>query len=258
MARQTFTEAAEAPADAPELLFLGETPQDGYVEGALRTGFRVTKLHSGQALAGSEAERRLGDYVLIVLSDYPVVHLSAAHQESIASAVERGSRGLLMIGGWASFGGPRGSYYGSRIAELLPVEIDAQDDRVNTPLGTVLVARRQSHPALLSIRGQQPCVVVGYNGVHQRDGATVLVEGHRLIVDADLRPGLETATTPMLTVWQRGTGRVGALAPDVMPHWAGGIVDWGEQRMTLPTGNEVGHLYPAFLLDLCRWLGGLT
>jgi hypothetical protein len=28
--------------------------------------------------------------------------------------------------------------------------------------------------------------------------------------------------------------------------------------MTLPTGNEVGHLYPAFLLDLCRWLGGLT
>ena len=45
-----------------------------------------------------------------------------------------------------------------------------------------------------------------------------------------------------------------ALAPDVMPHWAGGIVDWGEKRVKLPTGNEVGHLYPAFLVDLCRWL----
>ena len=224
----------------------------------MRTGFRLTKLHSGQAFAGSEAEGRLGEFALIVLSDYPVDHLRAAHQESLAGAVERDGRGLLMIGGWASFGGPRGSYYGSRIAELLPVDLDAQDDRVNTPLGTLLVARRQSHPALVSIHGQEPCVVVGYNGVRQRDGATVLVEGQRLRVDADLRPGLETSTTPMLTVWQRGTGRVGALAPDVMPHWAGGIVDWGDQRVKLPTGNEVGHLYPAFLLDLCRWLAGLT
>ena len=32
-----------------------------------------------------------------------------------------------MIGGWASFGGPHGGYHGTRIAELLPVEIGAQD-----------------------------------------------------------------------------------------------------------------------------------
>ena len=47
----------EAPADAPEILFLGETPRNSYVEGALSTGFRMTKLHSGQPLAGSEPER---------------------------------------------------------------------------------------------------------------------------------------------------------------------------------------------------------
>jgi uncharacterized membrane protein len=189
-----------------------------------------------------------------VLSDYPVGHLSAAHQETMVRAVERGGRGLLMIGGWASFGGPHGSYCGSSIAASLPVEIQAEDDRVNSPLGTVLIARRASHPAIVSIQNEEPCVVVGYNGVRQRDGATVLVEGHRLHVDADLRPSLQKTTTPVLTVWQRGAGRVGALAPDVMPHWAGGIIDWGEQRVTLPTGNEVGHLYPAFLVDLCRWL----
>jgi hypothetical protein len=246
----------EAPADAPEVLFLGESSRNSYVEGALRTGFRLTKLHSGQPLAGSEAERRLGEHALIVLTDYPAHNLTLAHQAAIADAVERGGRGLLMIGGWASFGGPHGSYSGSRIAELLPVEIAAQDDRVNSPLGTVLVARRESHPAIGSIHGQEPCVVVGYNGVRQRQGATVLVEGHRLHVDADLRPTLERTTTPVLTVWQRGAGRVGALAPDVMPHWAGGIIDWGEQRVKLPTGNEVGHLYPAFLIDLCRWLIG--
>src|SRR5450631_1475753 len=154
-----------APADAPEVLFLGEAARDSYVEGALSTGFRLTKLHSGQPLAGSEVEPRLGKHALVVLTDYPARHLTAAHQEAIADAVERGGRGLLMIGGWASFGGPRGSYYGSRIAELLPVEIGVEDDRVNSPLGTVLLARRQSHPAIESIRDQEPCVVVGYNGV---------------------------------------------------------------------------------------------
>jgi uncharacterized membrane protein len=247
---------AEAPADAPEVLFLGETARNGYVDGALSTAFHLTKLHSGQALAGSKAERRLGEYALVVLSDYPARHLHAAHQETITRAVERDGRGLLMIGGWASFGGPRGSYHGSRIAELLPVEIGTADDRTNTPLGTVLVACREDHPAIASIRDREPCVVVGYNGVRQRMGATVLVEGHRLHVDGDLRPTLEKTTTPMLTVWQRGAGRVGAFTPDLMPHWAGGIIDWGEQRVQLPSGNEVGHLYPAFLIDLCRWLGG--
>src|SRR5262245_62069872 len=114
----------EAPADAPAVLFLGETPRNSYVEGALSTAFRLTKLHSGQPLGGTEAERKLAEHALIVLTDYPARHLTAAHQEAVASAVERG-RGLLMIGGWASFGGPFGSYHGSRIAELLPVEISA-------------------------------------------------------------------------------------------------------------------------------------
>jgi len=254
---RTMIELREAPADAPEVLFLGETPRDSYVEGALRTAFRLTKLHAGQPLAGSEARQRLGEHALIVLTDYPAGHLSSADQETVARAVKGGGHGLLMIGGWASFGGPRGGYHGSTIAELLPVEIGAEDDRVNSPLGTVLVARRDSHPAIFSIQGQEPCVVVGYNGVRARAGAEVLVEGHRLRVDAALRPSLEKSSTPVLTVWQRGAGRVGALAPDVMPHWAGGVLDWGEQRVTLPTGNEVGHLYPAFLVDLCRWLAGL-
>jgi hypothetical protein len=250
-------ELSDAGAEAPELLFLGEQPRNGYVEGALSTGFRLTKVPGGQPLAGTHAGQQLGDYALIVLSDYSQTNLSPAHEEAIASAVA-GGRGLLMIGGWASFGGPRGSYRGSRIAELLPVEISAEDDRTNTPLGTVPAAQAEPHPAIASIQGQEPCAVMGYNGVRVRDGGSVLVEGYGLRVNAERQSRLERSTTPMLTVWQRGKGRVGALAPDVMPHWAGGIVDWGPGRVKLPSGNEVGSLYPAFLLDLCRWLAGLS
>jgi uncharacterized membrane protein len=251
-------ELTEAALDAPPLLFLGEGARNGYVEGALSTAFRLTKVNSSQSLAGSDVEALLGDHALTVLSDYPARNLTAQHAARIAEAVEGAGRGLLMIGGWGSFGGPAGSYYGSPIAELLPVALDATDDRVNSPLGTVLIARQAPHAAIGSIQGQEPCVVVGYNGVRAKPDADVLVEGHRLRIDAEQRPRLEQSSTPVLTVWSRGNGRVGALAPDVMPHWAGGILDWGDQRRKLPTGNEVGHLYIAFLVDLCRWLGGLS
>ncbi|MBV9547022.1 MAG: hypothetical protein JOY61_21855 [Chloroflexi bacterium] len=243
---------------SPEVLFLGEGPRANYVEGALSSAFRVARVYGNQPLSGADAEPRLREFGLLVLSDYRSDNLTSAHQETLATAVERDGQGLLMIGGWSSFGGPRGSYYGSRVAELLPVDIAAIDDRVNTPLGTVLVPRPESHPAIQSVHGQEHCVVVGYNGVRAKSGATVLVDGYALRLDGRTTPTLERSDTPVLTVWERGAGRVAALAPDMMPHWAGGILDWGEQRMALSTGNEVGHLYVAFLVDLCRWLMRLT
>ena len=249
-------EHGEASPDRPEVLFLGEPARDSYAEGALRSWCRLTKVAASQALADSDADQRLGDHAVTILSDYPSANLTDAHQQRIVEAVERGGRGLLMIGGWASFGAPRGGYCGSRVADLLPVQIGPEDDRVNTPLGTVLRARIEPHPAIRSIQGQDGCVVVGYNRVLPRDGATVLIAGYQLQIDAETRPCLQLAQTPMLSVWQRGSGRVAAFAPDVMPHWAGGIVDWGDRRIKLPTGYEVGNLYVALLVDLCRWLAG--
>jgi len=244
--------------NAPDLLFLGEGPRANYVEGALSTAFRVARVYASQPLAGTGAESRLRDFMVIVLSDYPAAHLSDAHQQALVSAVEHDGHGLLMIGGWASFGGPHGSYYGSRLADLLPVTIRPDDDRVNTPLGTVLVPRRERHAAVQSVQGQAGCVVVGYNAVSAKRGADVLVNGDLLRIDAAGQPSLERSETPLLTVWERGNGRVAALAPDMMPHWAGGILDWGTHRLTLSTGNEVGELYVAFLVDMCRWLAHAT
>jgi len=240
--------------NAPDLLFLGEGPRANYVEGALDTAFHVTRVYGNQPLAGSNVESRLRDFSVVVLSDYPATHLSRTHQQALVSAVESDGRGLMMIGGWASFGGPRGSYYGSALADVLPVTIQPDDDRVNTPLGTVLVPRGEPHAAIRSVQGQAPCIVVGYNAVRAKPDADVLVHGDGLRIAPSGQPVLERSETPILTVWKRGAGRVAALAPDMMPHWAGGILDWGTRRLTLSTGNEVGHLYVAFLVDVCRWL----
>jgi len=92
-------------------------------------------------------------------------------------------------------------------------------------------------------------VVVGYNGVRVRAGADVLVEGYRLRVDARLQPSLEKSTTPVLTVWQRGAG---GSARSLRTSCRTGLADprLGRAARHAATGNEVGHLYPAFLVDL--------
>ena len=45
------------------------------------------------------------------------------------------------------------------------MEFAAEDDRVNSPLGTLIIARADPHPAIVSIQNKEPCVVVGYNAV---------------------------------------------------------------------------------------------
>jgi uncharacterized membrane protein len=260
---------------AEKLLFLGEGPRGaGYVEGVLGGGYAMERVYADQPLD----DRDLGQYLLFVLSDYPSRHMTPEQQERLVQAVERGGAGLVMIGGWASFGGPRGSWRGTRLSELLPVEIASDDDRTNTPLGTVLIATRQAHPAVRTVQLAEPCVVCGFNAVRPRREAQSLIDGFALSVRQSrpaqmsvaaamsgarvrplvnpqgLRPQLEKLATPMLAAWEWGQGRVAAFAPDVSPHWAGGIVDWGSERLKLSNGAEIGHLYKAFLLDLCAWL----
>jgi uncharacterized membrane protein len=274
-------EAELAPDRAPKALFLGEGPNSArYLEGVLQTGFQVTRVFNGQPLADApEVAERLDDFDLFLLSDYGAANLSPELQDKIVRCVERGAAGLLMIGGWASFSGPRAGWRGTRLAELLPVDCLAEDDRHNSPLGTVLVARREPHPAIRSIQAAEPCAVMGFNRVNARPEAHVLLHGYQLrtereraqphltlaatmtgarvargFVRAPVRPILDRVNTPMLAVWDWGRGRVGAFAPDVSPHWAGGLLDWGVRRVKLPTGAEIGHLYGAFLLDLCNWL----
>ncbi len=242
-----------------DLLFLGEgTGPAFYVVGALAMRFAVTRVFGNERLdQRADVVANLDRFPVLVLSDYDRGQMSDDLQRRTIDRVQGGA-GLLMIGGWSSFGGARGSWHGSPLAEILPVVISDQDDRTNTPLGTVLQVVEPDHPAVAAIVGREPCCVCGFNDVRPRHGAQTLIAGYELRVSGALPSGARFVRreTPMLAVWRVGSGRVAALAPDVSPHWAGGIVDWGETRVKLPTGAEVSDLYPAFLGGLCEWLAG--
>ena len=62
---------------------------------------------------------------------------------------------------------------------------------------------------------------------------------------------------PLLIVGRHGRGRTAALATDVAPHWVGGLVDRGQQRVVqdVPGGFtiDVGDCYARFFRNLLVW-----
>ena len=117
-----------------------------------------------------------------------------------------GGGGLLMIGGYMSFSGYGGAarYGMTPLADVLPVTLLGQDDRVETPEG-VRPEPTSNDPdgVLASIEGPWP-PLLGYNRLIARADATVL---------------LRRDDDPFLTVARMGRGRSAAFASDCSPHW---------------------------------------
>ena len=63
---------------------------------------------------------------------------------------------------------------------------------------------------------------------------------------------------PLLAFGAFGKGKTAALTTDLAPHWVGGWVDWGTERLTAqaPGGNEVevGQFYAQFISQLAGFL----
>jgi len=125
--------------------------------------------------------------------------------ESVREFVGVGG-GFLMIGGYLSFSGidGRARYWASPLAEVLPVRMKHEDDRVEVPQGFTPLVVAPDHPALRSVSGEWPHLL-GYNRVEPKEGADVLV-----VHDAD----------PILVVGRHGNGRAAAFTSDLAPHWA--------------------------------------
>lgn len=120
--------------------------------------------------------------------------------------------GLLMVGGYMSFSGIDGKarYGESPLDEVLPVEVQQTDDRVERPEGVVPVCR-SDHPVAAGLDGTWPALL-GWNRVRARAKASVLAS-----CDGD----------PLLVLGGFGRGRVAAFTSDLAPHWAPpGFLEW--------------------------------
>jgi hypothetical protein len=65
---------------------------------------------------------------------------------------------------------------------------------------------------------------------------------------------------PLLVAGTHGKGRVTAYTSDAAPHWVGGLVDWGDARITAcgrgANPVEVGNWYARFFHQIIKWTMG--
>jgi uncharacterized membrane protein len=199
-------------------------------------------------------------YTLYVVSDYQSATFGQAAMSHVARCIEQGS-GLVMLGGWESYYGRLGEYHASPLAEVLPVLMRQSDDRRNSAQ-PCLLNKTAEHPILAGLPWDQPPGIGGFNAFAAKPGAQTLLTSVRFAVQ---RVGNEFEFTrgeesPLLVVGQHGLGHTAALATDVAPHWVGGLVDWGDRRITQDVGDglvEIGNWYADFFRNLLVWTGQL-
>jgi Putative glutamine amidotransferase len=201
------------------------------------------------------------DYALYVLSDYPVANWKPGQLDHLAMAV-RGGAGLAMFGGWESYHGLLGEYHKTVLADLLPVVMADTDDRRNFAQPCLVTPKTDDHPIIADLPWQSPPGIGGFNAFEPKPDAETILSTVRFSVrhEADWQFEIEEET-PLLVVGKAGSGRTAALATDVAPHWIGGMVDWGNERVTQqldpndPDGPfiEVGNWYAQLFYQLLSW-----
>ncbi len=127
--------------------------------------------------------------------------------------------GFCMIGGYMTYQGmdARGKWKESAIEEILPVALQYGDDRVEVPEGADLCCDPGSHPILEGLPAQWP-YILGYNRVHAKEGAEVLVKFEN---------------DPIIAAGRYGAGRTLAYTTDCAPHWAPAAMHKWEHYATL-------------------------
>ncbi len=144
--------------------------------------------------------------------------------------VEQGG-GFVMAGGYLTFQGidAKGQYAGSAVEDILPVALYRHDDRIEKPEGAQPETIDAAHPILRDVPAGKWPVLLGYNQVVPRPGASLLV-----------RVGQD----PLLAAGEYGQGRSVAFTSDCAPHWA-------------PPPFLGWPGYGALWNGIAEWVGGL-
>ena len=107
----------------PKVLVLQEDPADRTLASAIQgRGIDVQVLGPGNAPVRPESYQA---YDAIVLNDFNAQSFISRQQDQIQAVVRDSGMGFAMVGGENSF--LPGGYYGSSIAEILPVDLDVRE-----------------------------------------------------------------------------------------------------------------------------------
>lgn len=243
-----------------KILYLGDTALDqaaSYLAGIM-SHYRIDYDYVPSDVKFDESLFK-DNYKAVIVSDYPAKNFLKSHLEMLADRVEGGT-GFLMIGGWESFEGLAGKYSGTRLADILPVEMSDSDDRINCS-GPFIVVRSCSHQITdeLPFESQSPAIG-GLNSVKTKSDGTEILSARKF--RAEFQNGKfnfsQMQSFPLLVTGRFGKGPTAAFTSDVAPHWIGPMVDWGCSRITAkaPGGVEieVGSWYAQLFLNMIRWL----
>ena len=107
---------------------------DALIKALQANSITVTRVGEGDFPAHAE---KLLDYDAIVFNDFPATALSPQQMEAVKHAVREGGVGFVMIGGRCSY--QPGGYYGTPIAEILPVDLNLKHRQVQYAATVVLI-----------------------------------------------------------------------------------------------------------------------
>ncbi|WP_227806819.1 glutamine amidotransferase [Sedimentisphaera cyanobacteriorum] len=244
-----------------DILYLGDTDlrqQGGYLAGIMSySGMSFDYLASNLPF---DENLLKNSYKAVVISDYPSSNFTASQLEQLAAKVKQGT-GLIMIGGWESFQGLEGNYSDTALAEILPVSISENDDRMNCS-SPLLISRESLHPAVSELPfDKQTPVIGGLNKVTPKPNSDVILKAVKFSAgktESSSYNFSEEKSYPLLITGSSGSSRTAAFTSDVAPHWAGQLLDWGETRIHAQAEGaeaiEVGNYYAQFFRNILKWL----
>jgi uncharacterized membrane protein len=221
-----------------------------YLYGVLKhLGYGLNYVPSRRSLTEQQLRKH---YHAVILSDYPSAMISPPAQEKLVKMVDSGT-GLLMLGGWGSFHGYDGNYDRSKLAAILPIRCLSRDDRVNCSQGGVILPQRNWDQGFKRARFKNGPLIGGYNKVVPKPGSKTLLAVRDLQVNLP-KIGLSKKEYPLLVAGCSGKGRTVCYMSDLAPHWAGGMVDWGQRKIKIENVAgcfmEVGQEYISFIQSL--------
>ena len=148
----------------------------------------------------------------------------------LIAAYTAGGGGLVMVGGYLSFGGIDGKagYGRTCLQDVLPVVVAPGDDRVEKPAGVTPRVHLPGHPTVAGIAGPWPDLL-GYNRLTLRPPGQVVAS---------------CGDDPLLVAGTYGSGRSVAFASDLGPHWA-------------PAHFTGWQGYPELWNGIASWAAGL-